>query len=55
LADIWISGHTTSKRKTKSGRHQLNMAEELKDVINDYSKNRIRKQRSSVKIKQPIF
>ena len=25
-------------RKTKSGRHQLNMAEELKDILNEYSK-----------------
>lgn len=25
-------------RKTKSGRHQLNMAEELKDIINEYSR-----------------
>ena len=24
-------------RKTKSGRHQLNMAEELKDILNEYS------------------
>ena len=24
-------------RKTKSGRHQLNLAEELKDVLNEYS------------------
>lgn len=24
-------------RKTKSGRHQLNMAEELKDILNQYS------------------
>lgn len=25
-------------RKTKSGRHQLNMAEELKDILNEYSR-----------------
>lgn len=25
-------------RKTKSGRHQLNLAEELKDILNEYSK-----------------
>lgn len=24
-------------RKTKSGRHQLNLAEELKDILNEYS------------------
>lgn len=32
-----ISGATPSKRKTKSGRHQLNLAEELKSVLNEYS------------------
>lgn len=25
-------------RKTKSGRHQLNLAEELKDILNEYSR-----------------
>lgn len=25
-------------RKTKSGRHQLNMAEELKEILNEYSR-----------------
>lgn len=25
-------------KKTKSGRHQLNLAEELKDILNEYSK-----------------
>lgn len=28
-------------RKTKSGRHQLNLAEELKDILNEYSKDLI--------------
>lgn len=32
-----ISGATPSKRKTKSGRHQLNLAEELKSVLDEYS------------------
>lgn len=26
-----------AKRKTKSGRHQLNLAEELKDILDEYS------------------
>ena len=32
-----VSGATTSKRKTKSGRHQLNLAEELKSVLDEFS------------------
>lgn len=32
-----VSGATTSKRKTKSGRHQLNLAEELKGILSAYS------------------
>lgn len=32
-----VSGATTSKRKTKSGRHQLNLEEELKSVLDEFS------------------
>ena len=32
-----ISGAIPSKRKTKSGRHQLNLAEELKSVLGEYA------------------
>lgn len=35
---ITVYGKSSSKRKTKSGRHQLNLAEELKDILNEYSK-----------------
>lgn len=34
---ITVYGKSSSKRKTKSGRHQLNLAEELKDILNEYS------------------
>lgn len=34
---VTVYGKKTSTRKTKSGRHQLNLAEELKDILNEYS------------------
>lgn len=35
---IIVSGKSTSRKKTKSGRHQLNLAEELQGILNEYSR-----------------
>lgn len=37
FVDIYGNYHTGYTHKTKSGRHQLNLAQELADVINEYA------------------
>ena len=39
--DIYGIYHTGYTRKTKSGKHQLDMAFELKDILNQYANNLI--------------